>query len=510
MRALTPEQMRDADRATIDHIGVPGIVLMERAALGVVEVLLRRAPLRTGDTIGLLCGGGNNGGDGFAMARMLRHRGWRVWVGSLVEIDALHGDARVNAEILERLGIGITIVDARTVWEDLPRCAVWCDALLGTGLDRAVEGCYAHAIAFLNGQDWVLSVDIPSGVHGETGQVLGAAVKSTVCATLALPKMGQLIAPGRHHCGDIECVDIGIPNAVIDKIDIDSFPFVSKWLRHDFAINHLPAPALNAHKGDAGRVVVIAGSETMAGAAMMTSRAAIEAGAGLVSVATQSSVVPRIHAHCPEIMAQEDSQHNLERLTANADCVGVGPGLGQDARAQRLVEFALTQTSCPLVLDADALNIVATNIERLAEAAAGRPIVLTPHPGEMARLCQTSIAEILAAPVAHARRLAADTQCIIVLKLSTTLIVSPKGRVHISSTGNPGMASAGMGDTLTGIICAMLARRTKDPFVAASLGVYLHGSAADTARTRVGMLGLTATRTLDALGEVFTHIEQTQ
>jgi NAD(P)H-hydrate epimerase len=255
---------------------------------------------------------------------------------------------------------------------------------------------------------------------------------------------------------------------------------------------------------------VIAGSEAMAGAAMMTSRAAIEAGAGLVSVATQRSVVPRIHAHCPEVMAQEDSSHHLKHLTTNADCVGVGPGLGQDARAQRLVEFALTQTSCSLVLDADALNIIATDIEGLAEAATTRPIVLTPHPGEMARLCHTSIPEIIAAPVMHARRLAARTQCIIVLKLSTTLIVSPEGRIHISSTGNPGMATGGMGDTLTGIICAMLARRTVDPFMAASLGVYLHGSAADTAHTRVGALGLTATRTLDALGEVFARTEQTQ
>ena len=508
MRALTPAQMREVDRATIEDIGIPGVVLMERAACGALEVLLRRAPLSPGDTVGVLCGGGNNGGDGFAMARMLHLKGWDVWVGALVPIGDLKGDAKLNADILARLDVEITPVDAQTRWGDLPKCAAWCDALLGTGLDRPVTGVWADAIEFLNEQPWVLAVDIPSGVHGETGQVMGVAVQATACAALALPKIGQLVSPGRHRCGDIEIVDIGIPDGVINKTDNDSLPNQIIWLTRTFALEHLPRPTPDAHKGQAGRVVVMAGSLDMAGAAMMTSRAVIESGAGLVSVATHEDVIARIHVHCPEIMAKEDTLHNLKSLTPDADCVGVGPGLGQDARAQRLVDFALTQTSCPLVLDADALNIAAKHgAQALAQAATGRPVVLTPHPGEMARLCGTSIQDILSDPVAHARQLAAQTQCVVVLKISTTLVVSPKGHVHINSTGNPGMATAGMGDTLTGILCAMLARTPQDPMKAASLAVWLHGRAADAARLRFGALGITATRTLEALGGVFSQLE---
>ena len=520
MRLVVPEQMREMDRRTIEEIGVPGVVLMERAALGATEFLVERFDGGELRRVGFLCGGGNNGGDGVAMARMLDNRGYETELVFLSATDAIDGDAGKNLEIAENLGLDYTDLGDREheeVVEELaalPFCEVWVDALLGTGLTGEVRGRYVAAISFLNGRDSVFAVDIPSGINGSDGQIMGTAVEADATATFGGAKVGQALYPGRGHCGDLEVVDIGIPDTVRESVGFDAEWLDGAWAQRRIA----PRPEVY-HKGASGRVLAVAGSHEKTGAAILVARGALAGGAGLITVGTTPQVVPRIAPAVNEVMAaelvsaEEDDEvsSRLADFLETVDTVAVGPGLETHDGAAEAVGTILESEVEHAVFDADALNLVAQQFgDALLSRFAGDSLaVVTPHPGEMARLCDRTVDEILGDPVGCASDYADKTGAIVVLKMAATVIASPEGRVAINRSGNPGMATGGMGDVLTGIVAARITESTGDAFEDVCLAVWAHGRAGDLAAADRGERSLGAVELAGRLGDVWSAIEET-
>jgi hydroxyethylthiazole kinase-like uncharacterized protein yjeF len=496
MILVSPKQIREIDRLTIEEIGIPGIVLMERAALGACDTLSQHFP--EAQRVVVLCGSGNNGGDGLAMARILDERGYDVDLVLVCSPEKILGDAATNLHICAKLGFEFfELEDEAEVLETLLEADVYVDALLGTGLDRIIteDSFYAIAIDFLNTKDGrVLSVDVPSGLHAGSGQGAGYVVRATATATFALPKMGLALEPGRSLAGDIYVIDIGIPLSLVEDVGWDAV-----WLRPDFL--HLGKRDRRMHKGDAGRIVVLGGWPGHVGAALLAGRAALLRGAGLVTVATHASALMAVPSQCPELMSFDAQDHaGLSTLMAAADVVVVGPGLGQSIESNAALDIAL-QTAKRLVLDADGLNL-------LAERKFALPgmTVLTPHPGEASRLLGRSIAEIMVNPINAALDLATRHNAVVVLKGSASVVAAPDGRVGINGTGNPGMATGGMGDALAGIIASSLCE-SDDAFEATCHAVCLHGYAGDRAATITGQRGLTVTDLLDAMKRLWIELE---
>ena len=516
MDLVTARQMRRMDHETIHTLGLPGIVLMERASLGATHAILEH--FEHVDSVGIFCGNGNNGGDGFAIARMLSHLGVEAHVILLANPAALKGDAALNWKLVQNLELSVH--DFHEVPEQelisklfaLPHCDVWCDAMVGTGLDRPLSGRFATTAQFLNDRTHVVAIDLPSGLDANTGQPLGEdVVQANLCVTFGYAKLGQAIHPGQEHCGTLRIIDIGIPRSIAERVGFAGTMITQQWIR----ARSFPR-AQNAHKGSVGKVFLLAGSDAMSGAALLCARGALLGGAGLVTVGTTREVVPRVSVSVPEVMAAEvisedfsdehrrELQHQLDR----ANVVAMGPGLGSSETLCELLEHLLLDPRQPLILDADALNLVATHDLRqaLRRGSIQRPIVLTPHPGEMARLAEVPLKDILEHPLQHAQDFAQVTQCIVVLKLARTIIAAPDGRVAINTTGNPGMASGGTGDALTGLLAAQLGERT-DAFEAACVATWVHGAAGDLCRSRRGVHATTASGLLDSVGEVFARIE---
>lgn len=501
MRLVTPEEMQQMDARTIGSIGIPGIVLMERAALGAVDTLLDHFEL-VRERVGILCGTGNNGGDGLVMARMLEHIGVETIVVHLGGEDAFRGDAGIAFEVARNLGL--ELVDASSLdgpaleelLRELPTCDLWCDALLGTGIDRDVEGPYAVAVDFLASQEALLAVDIPSGLHGATGAIMGTCAPADVTVTFGLPKLGQALYPGRDMVGELIVVDIGIPADVEVAVGSTAIGLAAE----DMGLFVRPS---SMHKGDAGRIICIGGSAGKTGAILMTAQAAISSGAGLVVVGTDSAsapyIAPALNEAMSEVLVGADNDTIADWLHGWADVVAIGPGLGTNDAAVSVVKSALQASRA--VFDADALNILAT--------LDGTPhnAILTPHPGEAARLLGCTTEEIVKDTVEAARKLAQRFESVVCLKTAATVVAAPDGRLAINMTGNPGMASAGMGDCLTGILSATLAE-IDDIFDAACLGVCIHGYAADLALERTGVRGLTVSRLLETLPEAWRNVER--
>lgn len=525
MELVTPDQMAKIDAATIEDVGIPGMVLMERASLGATDYLLdEHADFGSGGAV-CLCGSGNNGGDGIAMARHLRAAGIRARIALLGSEDGLDGDARANLNIARSLQIPILEfgeVEESQIGAELETLCpvdVWIDALLGTGLDRDVEGRYRAAVEFMNKRsEPVFSVDIPSGVDGASGRVLGVGVEAKWTATFGCAKIGQALYPGRDRCGKLKVVDIGTPESVIDEVGSEA-----TWLDTEWASDKLGPRAAEAHKGTAGRVFLIAGSVDKTGAALLSARAAMVSGAGLLTVGSSGAVVPRIAPAVPEVMATEvvapknagqkvrnECETNLTSFVEWADVVGAGPGMGLDGSAAAVVETLLEDRNndC-LVLDADALTLIAErDLYDLLESAASRSdVVLTPHPGEMARLLDCDTSEVVQRPIRAARHLVDRTDCYVVLKMAATIVAGPSGRLAINRSGNPGLATAGAGDVLTGVLTARLAERPRSVWNAICAGVWAHGFAADKAAATRGFRGLMASDVIDQLPTVWNQME---
>jgi NAD(P)H-hydrate epimerase len=512
MLLVTADQMREMDRRTIEEVGIPGIVLMERAALGAVDALLAHFEPHISARIGILCGGGNNGGDGFAMARLLSELGFGVWVGAMRAPSQYSDDAAQNCEILDELGIHV--LDLSDVGEDdlvdlldtVPGCEIWVDALFGTGLDRDVEGAYASAIEFLRTRPRVFAVDIPSGIHADSGQVMGVAVRASATATFGHPKLGQALYPGREHCGELFPVDIGIPASVTRDVGWEAEYLVGdRWV---------PRRNATMHKGDAGRVLLIGGEVGKTGAILMATRAALCSGAGLAIVGTYDENVPLVAPAVQEAMAsavlattmERSHADNLDDLLEWADVVALGPGMGTHDGAFEVLELALEEEKA-LVIDADGLTLLADHRMQLNDIESA-PLVLTPHPGEAARLCGCSVADILEDPVGRAMEISDDWDAIVVLKGAGTVVAQhDPHRLAVNSSGNPGMATGGMGDALTGMVAAQLCERLP-AFDAVCNAVWAHGEAADRKSRAVGHRGLTVSALLEELPTVWRDMEE--
>ncbi len=514
MRVLGADQMREADRRTIEEIGIPSLVLMENAGRQVVTALQSAFEQLASMRVAVLAGRGNNGGDGFVIARVLGQRGVDVTVFVLGTLADVRGDARVNLEILGRLGSPVVEVPGEEAWElhasELAACDLVIDALFGTGLKTPLTGFYETVVADVNSLEAaVVSVDLPSGLSADTHEVIGPAVEADLTVTFAAPKLPLVLPPAREHAGDLVIVDIGIPPRVIDALE---GPRVEVATREGLR-RLVPDRETAGHKGDYGHVLVLAGSRGKTGAAHLAAAGALRSGAGLVTVATPGSCLPTVAALGAEYMTRplpETPDGTAAAASLDAvldgpwDVVAAGPGLGTGEEVRELVAGLVERARVPLVLDADALNVLARDPAQLV-AREGQVIVVTPHPGEMARLLGLDTAEVQANRLESARNLATTRNLYVVLKGERTLVATPAGTVFINPTGNPGMASGGTGDVLTGVIAAWLAqlRVVED---ACRLGVYLHGAAGDLAAGDEGQVAMTAQDVVTHLGDAVLEL----
>ncbi|MEH6634878.1 MAG: NAD(P)H-hydrate dehydratase [Halioglobus sp.] len=474
----TAQQTRDLDRCAIDDYDIPGITLMSRAATATFRCLLDIWP--NPECIQVLCGTGNNGGDGFLLADLAHKRGIGVTVLQIGDPDKITGDALLARQ--QALANGVVIVPL----EDAPLMSVGVivDALLGTGLGGDVRGDYREAIVAINASGApVLAVDIPSGLCADTGKVLGAAVRADLTVTFIGLKRGLFTLDAADYTGAVQFSDLGVPPEVYSRVPADC-----QRLELEPLLERLPARPVTAHKGLYGTVLIVGGDYGMAGAAAMAAEAALRCGAGLVRVATRPEHVAALVARIPEVMPLAvSSGDDFAPLLAAADVLVVGPGLGQSPWSEHLLQLAAASGK-PMLLDADGLNLLAGG--SLLPNLRRDNWVLTPHPGEAARLLGVSTSEIESDRFAAARALQQRYGGVVVLKGNGSLIAG-SGQLLLSDYGNPGMASGGMGDVLSGVIGSLLAQHM--PLLdAAALGVCLHGAAADIA-AQDGQRGLAAT-----------------
>ncbi len=491
---FTASEMAGVDSYAINKLNIPGVILMENAGRGIADIARRMLRQPQDKLVHIFCGPGNNGGDGYVVARHLLNHGVRVRTFVLAAADKIKGDALINLDILQSIGQQPEFIQEPVYGDEAPDLVV--DAMLGTGVKGALKGLYARTAEHINDSGCpVLAVDIPSGVNADTGQVAGPAVCATVTATMAAPKRGLLFSPGREYTGRLEIVDISMPPMVFDKRGSNV------WLVDEsFVKSILPQRSPDAHKNKVGMVQVVAGSAGFTGAAALASEAALRSGAGLCYLAAPKSLNAIFENKLTEVITQpvEDNDagyftmKNLNPLLANIegkDVIAIGPGIGQALQTAALVQELFKILDKPLVLDADGLNICAGKTE-LFKSYAG-DLVLTPHPGELARLTGLPAGGIVVNRIEAAREYAQKWECVIVLKGGPSITATPDGRIYINSTGNAGMATGGSGDVLTGIVAALLGQGMSVDHAAVA-AVYVHGLAGDLAAEEYGQLGMTA------------------
>ncbi len=507
---LTADEMKRADRLTIEEIGLPGSVLMENAGAAVATSIQARFP--DARRIVVLCGKGNNGGDGFVIARRLRHVGAEALL--LGKREHVRGDARTHLQACQRSGGRVLEVPDEAAWAavlDRVRGAdLLVDALLGTGLRARPSGLSAEGIAELVRRAEagvpVVSVDIPSGVGADSGTVEGPAVSATLTVTFAAPKWGHVLPPACERVGELEIAEIGISSETLVRVEPTLF-----LLEDRDAVDAFPPRRGAAHKGDLGHVLVVAGSVGKTGAAVLAATGALRAGAGLVTVATPAACLASVAGGRAELMTEPLAEgsggglaaEGLDRLLGLArerDAAVLGPGLGQAPSTAALAREFIRRCPVPLLVDADGLNALASDSDSPPEEAMfdrPAPTVLTPHPGEMARLVHRSVPQVQAERVKETLELARRSGAVVVLKGQRSVVGEPAGRAAVNPTGNPGMATGGTGDVLAGVVGALLARH--DAWRAATAGAFVHGRAGDLAATASGEEGMTAGDLADAL-----------
>ena len=495
MRAATAEQMREIDRLTSEEIGIPSIVLMENAARAVADVCEKELRDTKNPKVLIFAGKGNNGGDGFALARILNDRNIECKLAFLFENSKFSEDARINYKAAINSGLYI-ITDITEAVIETMRADIVVDAVFGTGISREITGIYADVINVINTYSKkVISVDIPSGVNSDNGQIMGCAVNADITVTFALPKIGMLLYPGGEHCGRIEIANISIQQSTIDSMDIKT-----GFLDKNDILKILPERAKRTNKGSYGRLYIIAGSKDMTGAVALCCKGAFRAGAGLVYACTVQSGIHVVQQLVPEAVVMPLSEYegkvryecyeeNIEPKIGNASAIAVGPGLGMSEEVTEFVNKLITEVDKTVIIDADGLNAISKNPSVLLSLK--HVPVITPHPGEMSRLTGLKISEILHDTVSVARNFAMQYNSIVVLKDARTVVASPDGRVIINVTGNPSMATGGSGDVLTGVISSLIAQGLA-PFDAAAVGVYLHGLSGDICRDKLGSYGVMA------------------
>ncbi len=507
MLVVNAAQMRELDKETIEGVGIPGLLLMENAGRGAAEYIRRHYGQTIQGEVLVVAGPGNNGGDGFVIARHLAQSGMGVKILLLVEPERYKGDAGLNYEIAKKLNIPmIECLDeaaVHPVGRTIETAGLVVDAIFGTGLSRPPAGRFAAVISIINETAVpVVAVDIPSGLSADTGQPLSIAVRADSTVTMALPKTGHVLSPGREYTGLLEIIDIGIPAFLVERKGIET-----ELLDDDFFSSIVRPRPDSGHKGTFGHLLVMAGSRDKTGAAALVARGALRTGAGLVTVGCPKGVQPILATKLTESMTiglpeTTDGSPSiavldgLDRLLKGKRAVAIGPGIGLGQETMELVRELVGSLPLPLVADADALTAIGTDHALVKNAPFDR--ILTPHPGEMARLTGLKTLDIQRDRVGTACFLAEATGAVVVLKGAGTVIARPDGRVAINSTGNPGMGAGGMGDVLTGIIGALLAQGY-DPWDAARIAVFAHGKAADMLAKLKGRWGYLAQEVADWL-----------
>ena len=538
MKVVTAEEMRGIDRETIEGYGIPGVVLMERAGLAVASKIK--------DLIGrkrviIVSGGGNNGGDGLVVARHLHNEGWDVKVFLTSRIEDLKGNALLQYKAAVKFGVDIRPIKEFLTGHStlITRHSIIVDALLGTGLSKKVTGTLAEVIRLLNTSNMpIISVDIPSGISSDNGQVMGEAVNADYTFTFGLPKRGHLLHPGAMHTGRLFVENIGFPDRLLksDRLHVELLE------KKDVAIL-IPERQRYSHKGTYGHVLVVAGSKGKTGAAFMAAKACLRSGAGLVTIGIPESLADIFQSRITEemtlflsdkgdgILSEKASKAILDFLNEKADILAIGPGIGVSIETEKLMNTLIKNSQKPMVIDADGINSLKGEKEIFSKAKA--PIILTPHPGEMARLLQQSenksqklsppptppprggrvregVKASLSELIAHIEQnriniavsFAKETGTYLVFKGIPTIIAAPDGKAFINSTGNPGMATAGAGDVLTGMISGFLGQGIT-PIQASILGVFIHGIAGDIAAYEKGQYSMIAGDIIDKIPAAF-------
>lgn len=517
MYLVTASEMQAMDRRTIESFGLPGRILMENAGRGATAFLLELFPDIGSRKVGVIAGRGNNGGDGYVIARCLAHRGVDVTVFLLTDREHVSGDAAANLELLSPLGVPVVEIPDPAAFDavrvSMRNRDLWVDAILGTGLRSEVRGYFRELIDFINslGQP-VFAVDVPSGLNADTGQPCGSCIRAYATVTFGFAKTGHFQFPGTELSGKLQVIDIGIPPHVVEEIAPRQF-----LLRERDVKNYINPRPPDSHKGRTGHLLVVAGAPGKTGAAALAALAAMRAGAGLVTLAAPRGINPILASTALEVMTAPLPEIEGGRLGMSAfesirdllngkRCLAVGPGMGQAPETRELLRRLVLESNLPLVIDADGLNNLAGATAILGQRTA--PVVLTPHPGEMARLAETTVAAVQKDRIACAREFARTFKVHLVLKGAHTVIAHPDGFVFINPTGNSGMASGGMGDVLTGLIAGLITQGL--PVEAAChLGVYLHGAAADRQAVRKGPWGYLAAEVISGIpSEIRRCLEQ--
>jgi len=528
MKILNSAQMREADRLTTERYGVPSLQLMENAGTGVVEFLAAQWPDLAHRRVVVLCGKGNNGGDGLVVARLLRRRGVVPEVFLFAAPGALRGDAATNYQRLSEAGGEVQIVKSATDWDSakgtLTDADIILDALLGTGLSGPVEGLFASVIEDINrhsAKTNVVAVDIPSGLSSDAvsgagvQECNGPIVAADFTVTFTAPKVGQLLGPQSGRVGKLLVHAIGTPAEMLEN----NPQLKLHWLEPS-EFRRLPLRRRpDAHKGDYGHVLIVAGSVGKTGAAILAATGALRVGAGLVTVATPEPALPIVAAGLLEMMTEpllatemgSISLRNLEyerfqEILKGKNVLAIGPGLSTHQETQQFVRTVVEECRLPVVLDADGLNAFAGHADELKRRK-GPALALTPHPGEMARLVGCTTAQVQSDRLKAALEAAARWDAYVVLKGYHTIIATPDGRAFVNSTGNPGMATGGTGDVLTGMLAGLTAQfGAKEWEHVLGLGVYLHGLAGDLAAARMGEVPLIASDLIGAIPPAFQQL----
>ncbi|MBI4682485.1 MAG: NAD(P)H-hydrate dehydratase [Nitrospirae bacterium] len=515
LKVATAKEMQDIDRITIEKYGIAGTILMERAGLGVVAEINKSFP---DQKVIVLCGGGNNGGDGLVIARVLHNQGRDVEVFLSVGPDDLSGDAKVNYVAARKFGVKIRSIEnflARHSSLNTRHCLI-VDALLGTGLSKEVRTPLSDVIRKVNKMSApVISVDMPSGISSDTGQIMGCAIKARCTVTFGLPKRGHFLYPGAEHCGQMFVEEIGFPRTLLalEKIRIN-------LVQKEDIRSLIPSRPKYSHKSTYGHVLIVAGSRGKTGAALMAAKACLRTGAGLVTIGIPDTLTSTFQSRVTEEMilplpdkgngtlSYKAAEGILDFLGKKGNVLAIGPGLSVDNELSKLVNLLIRKSGVPMVVDADGLNAIADNIDVLNKSRA--PVILTPHTGEMARLIKKGsgvrgqgpekdklLTMIEQDRINTALSFAKKTKTYLVLKGVPTITATPQGDAFINSTGNPGMATAGTGDVLTGMISAFLAQGMS-PANASIVGVFMHGFVGDIIAEKKGQRSLIASDIIEA------------
>ena len=515
MRVVTPVEMREIDNYAINVLKIPGVILMENAGRSVAKTALEIIKNASHREVAIFCGKGNNGGDGFVTARYLMNWGFSVTIYLCCSEEDLKGDSLVHYRILKEMACPVIIIDGMTQLDSFylelsSKYSLIIDGLLGTGLIGSPKGMVLGLIREINKSSVpVLAIDIPSGVNGETGKIEGEGIFASWTVTFGYIKRGLLQDPGEKYAGEVTVEDIAIPPWVSDELEI-----TDEITTESIVKRTIPPIFKDDHKGNRGKVLVVGGSPGMTGAPLLSAMASARSGAGLVTVGMGESLASIGESHSLEVMTLRLPDNRgilkadaldaiLEYLDRGINCIAIGPGLSPNRWLIELVGGVIKNSLCPVVIDADGLNVLAGNLEVLLEAKSS--IVLTPHLGEFARLLGTDINTIQQDRLNLVKEFAKKYSVTLLLKGHRTIIASHTGKVYWNLTGNPALATAGSGDVLTGIITSLIAQGA-DPFMATVASAYIHGMAGDSLATEIGTRGIIASDIIDILPYILKKI----